>query len=34
MKKEGYTFIDLGNPIRITDTSGFYDMEKRLIFGD
>lgn len=33
MKEEGYTFIDLGNPIG-ADPSAFYDMEKLLIFGD
>jgi hypothetical protein len=28
MKEEGYTFIDLGNPIGTTEPSAFYDLEK------
>lgn len=34
MKAEGYTFIDLGNPLGTTEPSAFYDMEINLIFGN
>ena len=34
MKERGYTFIDLGNPAGILVPSAFYNLEKKLIFGN
>ena len=34
LKDEGYTVLDMGNPLDITEMSTFYSIEKKLLFGN